>query len=190
MAVPVRPGEGPLGPRLPEHLVLLRRQLLAPLRVGLLDLRCHAIKVVPRVVLLRVRGVQRAAGGAGEAAGPRGGLVLPAALLRGGVEGGGALGGHHLDQGGVHGRLLGRGLTAPSKLRLRQAAHIGRPGRPARVHALAPPQRALPLKPRQVHVSWRAWSYASGRGRRGSSPWAWRYWRPGSSRRSTSSPGR
>src|SRR4051794_24077149 len=41
MAIPVLARERPLGARLAEHLVLLGRQLLAPLRVGLLDLSRH-----------------------------------------------------------------------------------------------------------------------------------------------------
>src|SRR3982751_2188643 len=132
--------------------------------------------------------MQRAAGDAGDAAGARGGLgLLAAALRRGGVEGGAAFGGHQLDQGGMHSRLLVvHGLlTAPSKLRLRQAPYIGRPVRPAGARALAAPQPPLPLNARAVHVSWRAWSYVRGRGRWGSSPWAWRFSWPGSSPRST-----
>ncbi len=45
MAVPERAGEGPLGPAPAQHLVLLGRQLLAPLRVGLGDLGSHAERV-------------------------------------------------------------------------------------------------------------------------------------------------
>src|SRR5207237_9560797 len=46
MVVDVLPGEGSLGPRLPEHLVLLGRELLGDLLVGLLNFRTHRSSVI------------------------------------------------------------------------------------------------------------------------------------------------